>query len=570
MSANVVAAVMAAITVGLPIPPRIKERDLVFMRNRSSAIATPRRPAECSRSKRSTAVSTALMTIVGIASLQLTTAVRAQEIPPQIQWHECQPLPPGSPPLECGTLAVPLDYRSPDGETINIEISRLKATRPELRRGILLTNIGGPGGAGLELPLILASGLAPAVLDRYDIIGINPRFVGTSTPLTCGLSAQDATQTTPPLEQQGGFEATAAFMKKVAEACEATSKRFLPFITTANTARDLDRIREALGEQKASYLAYSYGTELGAVYASLFPDRTDRIVLDSNVHPGWIWREQFRSWGAAAEIRFGDFAEFAAAHDETYHLGSTPTEVRHMFFKLLAKLEESPQTIGEEVLNGPMFRVQTLAGLYFDGNFPGLAELWQQINEASSNVPELKLARSAAALVEVPADNAAMSGLAILCDDVAWSRDVQRYRREWDADRRRHPMFGTLGSNIWACAFWPTNPIEPPVTIHASGPQNILLLQNLRDPVTPLEGGYGMRKALGDRARLITVDQGGHTAYALFPVNACVNDAANAYLADGTFPSTDQFCPAETSNTEQPSPAIRERAEKLMREHIIK
>jgi len=215
------------------------------------------------------------------------------------------------------------------------------------------------------------------VLERYDIIGIDPRFVGASTPLTCGLGAQDATQTTPPLEQRRGFEATAAFMKKVAEACDTTSKRFLP-------------------------------------------------------------------------------------------------------------------------------------GLYFDGNFPGLAELWQQINEAPSNVTELTLSRSAAALVEVPVDNAAMSGLAILCDDVAWSRDVQRHRRERETDRRKHPMSGTLGSNIWACAFWPTNSVEPPVTIHASGPQNILLLQNLRDPVTPLQGGYGMRDALGDRARLITADQGGH------------------------------------------------------------
>ena len=543
----------------------------MFMTSRSSAAAPSRWRTQVSlRSKRGTYVSTALMTIAGIASLQVTTAIHAQELQPQIQWHECRPLPPESPPLECGTLAVPLDYRAQHGETINIEISRLKATRPELRRGILLTNIGGPGGAGLELPLILASGLAPAVLERYDIIGIDPRFVGTSTPLTCGLSEQEATQTTPPLEQPGGFEATAAFMKEVAESCEATSKRFLPFVTTANTARDLDRIRAALGEAKASYLAYSYGTELGAVYASLFPDRTDRIVLDSNVNPNWVWREQFRSWGPAAEIRFGDFAAFAAAHDETYHLGSTPAEVREMFFKLLAKLEEDPQVIGDLVLNGPMFRVQTLAGLYFDGNFPGLAELWQQINEGPSNVTRLPLSRSAAAPIEVPVDNPAVSGLAILCDDVAWSRNVERYRREWENDRRKYPMFGTLGSNIWACAFWPNNPIEPPVTIHSSGPQNILLLQNLRDPVTPLEGGYGMRKALGDRARLITVDQGGHTAYALFPVNACVNDAANAYLAYGTFPSTDQFCPAESSNTAQPSRAVRERAEKLMRERVMR
>src|SRR6185436_20244606 len=146
-------------------PLRIKER-LMFMNRRSSAAMTPGwRTQGNSRYKRGTALSAALITITGIAFLQTSTPSSAQEISPQIQWHECPSLPPESPPLECGTLAVPLDYRAPYGETINIEISRLKATRPELRRGILLTNIGGPGGAGLELPLMLASGLAPDVLE---------------------------------------------------------------------------------------------------------------------------------------------------------------------------------------------------------------------------------------------------------------------------------------------------------------------------------------------------------------------------------------------------------------------
>lgn len=511
----------------------------------------------------------ALLSLAAVAAMH-APVTHAQEISPQIQWHACPPPPPDVPnlPLECGTLAVPLDYRAPHGETINLEISRLKSTRPELRRGVLFTNPGGPGGAGVDLPLYLAAGLAPDVLDHFDLIGIDPRFVGTSTPISCGLSAADASQTTPPLEQPGGFAATADFMKQTAAACNATSRRWLPFVTTANTARDFDRIRAALGEPKISYLGYSYGTYLGAVYASLFPDRTDRFVLDSNVHPGWIWREQFRSWGAAGEVRFTDFAEFAAAQDDTYHLGNTPAAVRETFFELVRKLDENPLVIDDTVVNGPMFRVLTLSGLYFDANFTGLAELWQQLNEAPSSVTQLPFAPSAFA--PVPDDNPAMSGLAILCGDVAWSRDVDRYRREWETDSSNYPLFGTLGSNIWSCAFWPTSPIEPPVTITSTGPQNILLLQNQRDPVTPLAGGVAMRNALGRRSRLITVEQGGHTSYALSPVNACVNDAANAYLANGVFPPADRFCPAEKSNTALPSAAARERAETLMRKRVIR
>src|SRR5690606_9735547 len=156
---------------------------------------------------------------------------------------------------------------------------------------------------------------------------------------------------------------------------------------------------------------------------------------------------------------------------------------RELFFELVNLLDQNPLVIDGTTVNGPMFRVLTLSALYFDASLPGLAELWQQIKEAPSGIARLPSG------LAVPDDNPAMSGLAVLCDDVAWPRDVERYRREWEADREAYPLFGTIGSNIWSCAFWPTRPIEPPVKITANGPQNILLLQNLRDPVTPLAGG---------------------------------------------------------------------------------
>ncbi|MGH8186976.1 MAG: alpha/beta fold hydrolase, partial [Steroidobacteraceae bacterium] len=195
--------------------------------------------------------------------------------------------------MECGTLNVPLDYRNPNGRTIDIAVSRIKSSRPDLRRGVLLLNPGGPGAQGLDMPRAGLILFPQSVSTRYDLIGFDPRGIGRSNPVSCGLSALVTLQIFPPLEQPGGFQATADFMRNAADACAAVSGDLLPFITTRNTARDMDRLRQALGEQKISYLGYSYGTYLGTVYAQLFPTRTDRFVLDSAVNPNAVWRTQF-------------------------------------------------------------------------------------------------------------------------------------------------------------------------------------------------------------------------------------------------------------------------------------
>lgn len=187
--------------------------------------------------------------------------------------------------LECSTLEVPLDYRNPDGRQIEIAISRLASEKPSQRRGVLLTNPGGPGGTGLSYPAVLAgSGLPQKVLDSYDVIGFDPRGVGRSAPVTCDLTPeQRARGNFPPYAHTAADVAREApNARTVAEQC-ATSRTawMLPHTTTANTARDMDRIRAALGEPKLSYLGHSYGTQLGAVYTTMFPGRSDRIVIDA-------------------------------------------------------------------------------------------------------------------------------------------------------------------------------------------------------------------------------------------------------------------------------------------------
>ncbi len=211
----------------------------------------------------------------------------------------------------------------------------------------------------------------------------------------------------------------------------------LPFITTANTARDMDSIRIALGETKISYLAYSYGTYLGAVYATLFPTRTDRWVLDSAVNPNSLWREQFRTWGAAGAERFEDFVAYAIANEETLHLGSTPEEVKALFFELLAGTDADPISFDGVLVTGPIFRVLHLSFLGNDATISDIARLWQAVRDgiSESSARSFRGAAPAAGFPAIPPDNSGMSTGAVLCDDAAWSRSVDRYRRE---TRRRH------------------------------------------------------------------------------------------------------------------------------------
>jgi len=510
--------------------------------------------------------------LLAVVSLASFAAIGGAQTAP-LQFGACPASLDGVPDAgqQCATLQLPLDYADPNGRKITVAVSRLRAANPGSRRGVLLLNPGGPGAPGLDLPRLLAALLPRSVLDRYDLIGFDPRFVGTSTPVSCGLSDAEAGQALVPLAQPGGFPATAALMRKIAGECAGSAGDLLPFATTANTARDMDQIRQALGEAKISYLGYSYGTYLGAVYAALFPDRTDRIILDSSVDPDWVWRQQFRAWGSGGTIRFPDFAGFAAANNATYHLGKTPTAVRSLYLRLLQRLKSHPVHFpGSDVaLNGPLFQAITFSELYSDSSFPDLAEFLQLVNaEKDTAVGGDSLLQAVQALQPrrvldgEPLDNDVASGLAILCGDVAWSRSVVDYQKGFVADSHRYPLFGALGSNIWPCAFWPSQPTEPLVPITPLGPSNVLMLQNLRDPATPYAGALGLRAAFGERARLVSVDQGGHGVYTLTP-NGCANQIATAFLADGTLPDGDISCPAGASAAAEQALAedpVRQRA----------
>jgi pimeloyl-ACP methyl ester carboxylesterase len=495
------------------------------------------------RSRRVRATIVATLAVLGITAGE--TAMAGQD---PLQWGPCPPSVYGaSPPdKECANVSVPLDYSDPGGRRINVAVSRLPATSRDRRHGVLLVAAGGPGNAGLDLPEFFAQLMPQSMLERYDLIGFDMRGTGRSTPMTCGLSvSQLPVQRVMPWPDARGFQENVSYARFLAQSCGSSSTSdLLPFMTTENRARDMDRIRTALGEKKISFLGYSYDTYLGAVYVSLFPQRGDRVVLDSVVSPRAIWRETWRRMGAAIELRFPDFTRFAAERNDVYGLGTTDGEVRAKYFELGARLDVTPVTLPTgQVMDGNLFREATRVALYSDTMFAGLAELWHLLNHAGAT----PLAASATALdpsfPDIPQDSVVAGALAAFCGDAQWPKDPEQYRRDVERDSRLFPVAGGMAANIWPCAFWPVEPRKPPVRITSDGETDVLLIQSLRDIATPLIGALETREALGPRTRLVISAGGAHSVAYSYNTNDCINGAANSFLVDGVL--RDALCPGE-------------------------
>ncbi|MEV7182509.1 alpha/beta hydrolase [Kitasatospora sp. NPDC093679] len=497
-----------------------------------------------------TTAAAALLTLLGTAPP--ATAATRPAGPPATATRPAAPIAWGGCPdstadtrQQCATLAVPLDHADPTGPQLDLAVSRITAARPDQRRGALLIVPGGPGNPGLNGPTNAVRRLPRSVLDRYDLIGFDPRGVGRSSPVDCGLAHEDLSMTTllPWPAPDGSVTGNLAAARRIAAACTRNGGPVLRSISTRNEARDMDRIRQALGERRISAWGVSYGTYAGAVYATMYPDRTDRIVLDSNDDPdprrverGWL-----AAYATGAEDRFPDFAAWAsapAAGDQ--RLADTPQQVRDLFLRLAARLDTAPLPwpgANPARLDGNALRAAMLDTLYDDARFPRLARLMLAADGRAELPP-------AATPPDAAMQNTVAASAATMCNDVRWPRSADGYARAVAADRTAHPLTAGMPVNVMPCAFWPTDPAEPPTRITPDGPSNILMVQNLRDPATPYAGALRLRAALGDRARLASVDSGGHDAYAAHG-NACGDQLVTRFLVDGRRPAHDTLCPAE-------------------------
>ncbi|MGX1882214.1 alpha/beta hydrolase [Streptomyces sp. NPDC055287] len=487
----------------------------------------------------------ALAAAVAASTLSaVPAAASAAGAVPALEWKPCART--GGPDdQECAELPVPLDYRDPDGRHLTLAVSRLRSDRPEARRGTLLVIAGGPGSSGVQRLTQKGAALRKEMGGAYDIVSLDPRGVGGSTTASCGLDPDDRhlvnLRAWP--GPDGEVAAALARSRRVAEACDRNGGDRLRSFTTANEVRDIDRFRQALGEEELSAWGISYGTYVGAVYAQKYPRRTDRWVLDSSgdPDPSRVGRGWLANMSAGADSRFPDFAAWAAdpARDETgLRLARRPTDVRPLVLGLAAKLDREPRTSDRPgtLLTGNRLRQALQNALYSDTAFAQVARLIKQAQDPGVTPV---LTPDIAAPVS---DQEAAVSMGVVCNDVRWHPPtVASYERAVAADRARYPLTAGMPVNVTPCAFWKGAPVEKPTRITGRGPSNILMIQSLRDPATPYFGALKMREALGDRARLVTVEHGGHGVY-LGNGNACGDREVTRYLTTGRRPAGDTYC----------------------------
>ncbi|MFJ7340195.1 alpha/beta hydrolase [Streptomyces sp. NPDC101110] len=460
--------------------------------------------------------------------------------PGSLDWGTCTG--PGlDPRQQCATLDVPMDYSDPGGPKIRIAVSRIPSEKPSARRGALLLIPGGPGGDSLGDPSGKGQKLPRKVREAYDLIGFAPRGLAPSTAVDCALDPADISMTRrlPWPAPDGSVGENMATARRTAEACARDGGELIRHISTANEARDLDRVRAALGEERISAWGVSYGTYVGVVYSQLFPHRTDRIVLDSNNDPDHT--RVTRGWLAAFEVgvedNFPEFAKWAARPGNPYRVARTPAEVRSGFLRLAARLDREPLPwpgADPSRLDGNALRQIMLSSLYDPDDYPTLARAIRAAREGDvPPVPE--------APPEPVLQNIAAVGVGTVCNDVDWPDSAAAYQKDVHESRAAYPLTAGMPRGPMVCAAWPYAPREPAVRITDRGPSNILLVQNERDVATPLAGARKLRRALGDRAVMVTVNSTGHDAY-LDNGNACGDRTVSRFLATGTRPAADLYC----------------------------
>ncbi|SHF89053.1 alpha/beta fold hydrolase [Streptoalloteichus hindustanus] len=443
-----------------------------------------------------------------------------------------------------------MDYRDPGGRTLELVVSRIASTSPERRRGVLVVGPIGRGESSLWMPSEARKAFGGTrIPELYDVVGLDLRGVGASSPVSCGLTAAELPARHP--AASGSIEDSVAASRAVADRCGKRIGDLLPHMGTVTVARDLDRVRQALGVARFTYYGGWYGSFLGVAYDSLFPGRVDRMVLDSPVDPARFGYATARMEGPGVEAGFGDFARWLAERPAAYRLGATERDVRNTVLGMITELDAAPWTgPGGQVITGNDVRTVAAAAalhrFYWLDPEPGKtgAASWlRMVHERDNAASGARLAARALHQTKTGAeDNGHVAEQAGNCVDGSWPRDVDQYRRLVARDRKAYPLTGGMPANITPCAFWPATSAEPPVRPDRNGARTILVVGAERSPVTPHTAILGTARALGARPGVVTVDSNDHLI-GFFRQSPCANRRVDVFLATGAIPRNPQRCP---------------------------
>lgn len=486
----------------------------------------------------------------------------------QIDWKPCfdadnlpPELPDGGDALECGSFLVPRDWSAPEaGIDLTIAVSRLRLPGRQVERS-LLTNPGGPGGPGRTMPLLFLERHRAAVLANFEVIGIDVRGTGDSTNVTCGNQAQTGGTLDPRDRRPTNLDLLLDATDFVARVCQDASGDLDPFVTTEQTVHDLDLLRVLLGRQRIDWVGYSGGTWLGAYYATYFPERVDRFVLDANAEFTAPWQQVFSNQPLGFQRRFEvDFLPYVATYPDYFGLGVTPDAVHQTYEDLRARLAAEPLEVSEGfAVYPPDLDFLITGAMYSTERFQSAAEDIRTLRDASSGVAPpgdnasrlrrealaghvlqaRKLARSGGSLPLAPdASNATFN--AITCNDTPWQGDRATLVAESQRQGEAHPLIGWYAISS-SCIFWARPPValKPPTGV---GVPPVLMVQTERDPATPMEGARRAAQGFAGARLLTVVGDGDHATYAIRG-NECVDGAVEAYLIEGILPAEGATCP---------------------------
>lgn len=442
--------------------------------------------------------------------------------PDPIEWEPCQY-------GECATLQVPLDYEDPNAGTTEIFVARKPAQGDRI--GALFVNPGGPGAAGSDFASTLAMLLPSKITDRFDIVGVDPRGTGESSPIDCGVSATELYSVDPTIEDDADRQALLDVSESYVDDCAIKYGDVLQHVGTRDVARDMDTVRAAMGDDQLSYLGFSYGTAIGQVYADLFPDRVRAMVLDGVLELGPSGLDLAAEQAAGFETALQRWVQYCQAGEGC----QTAADPQGAVERVLA-LSEQPGGIPAPSADRPAGPGEANLGV-------SLALYSQSLWGALDSALAEALDGDGSRLVDL-ADQYIGIGdfevyFAVNCLDFSWPDDPNAFLSFAKATATNAPHFGeALVNDYVRCVDWPVErePLEP---VTAPGTPPILVVSTTGDPATPYEGGVRVAERL-ESGVLITNEGDGHTVVA--DGKPCIDDLVVAYLVEGTVPADGTTC----------------------------
>ncbi|WP_205718469.1 alpha/beta hydrolase [Actinomadura sp. WMMA1423] len=500
---------------------------------------------------------------------------RVDRVPaPKPAWYKCYGY------AECATVRLPLDYDDPKGATTEIAVLRVRARNAEKRIGSLFLNPGGPGGQGTAIAYQAPDFLGEDVLDRFDIVGFDPRGIGFSSNVACFRSTRDQTLAMAGMDVAFplGAKQEAAYVKSakaLGKGCSTTGKKLAGAMSSAEAARDMDVLRRAVGDEKLSYLGFSYGTAIGQYYANMFPDRVRAVAVDGVIDPvswvgtrktaGRILDDRLRSADGAYKALREILVRCGKAGKKKCEFAAYGDPVKN--FEVLAKrLKAGPVDVDGDKVTYADFIGAALGMLYDPSGYEIIdamaTDLWKATSPASTAAQAAEARRALAARIaqrraevrrqkeaaqkvsakDFPYDNSFDAFSGVTCTDGLHPKKAGAWPALTAASDRRAPYFGRAwgwGSVQCAGDAWTVRDEDAytgPFNRRTSAP--VLFVGNYYDPATNYKEAVSSSKMLPN-SRLLSSDSWGHTAYG---TSDCVTKAVEGYLVRVALPPAGKVC----------------------------